>query len=172
MICFVEGCTCSGKTTFCKEFLEGKKDVFKMAKKHTPPIIPNENPLDRQSRVFQSFMQNFEEMLNDNENYIADYSPAGVIPFTFALADTTKDLELQELLQIKSVLLINEWHSFYMDHFKQIIMLKYLKVEADTIIERLQNRQRAGDNMWPKDFIYSLVKEYDNFFSIYPSLVG
>ena len=164
MIYYVEGCTCSGKTTFCKEFLEGKSNVLKMAKKHTPPIIPNETPLERQERVFQCFMDNFKEMLQTDEHYLADYSPAGVIPFTFALASTTNDIELKEKLQFKAISMLNDWRLFVMQYADKLFMLKYFTANATDIITRLQNRKRQGDTMWSEDFIVTLVEEYNHFF--------
>ena len=69
MLLFVEGCTCSGKSTFCQKFLNDTSNLCIMAPKHTPEIIANENPLERQIRVFKTYMENYNYDFELNIKY-------------------------------------------------------------------------------------------------------
>jgi hypothetical protein len=167
MLLFVEGCTCSGKSTFCQKFLNDTSNLCIMAPKHTPDIIANENPLARQIRVFKAYMENFQNLVNEEPDkfYLADYSPAGVIPFSLALAKTTTDLDLRKKIQLHAIMCTTQWNLFYTQNQQKIQFLQYCQCEPEEIIKRLKQRNRLGDSAWKESFIYALVKEYDDFFN-------
>jgi len=172
MIYFIEGCTCAGKSTLVKQILSGEKKLgdynvsdWIHAPKHTPePMNDNTSIVDRQFYVFTSFVSQFLAMIATGKNYLADFSPWGVIPFSLAYLKLVKGEERQRLLEQTE-----RQNDFLIDLTKmydeQLKCISYLKADAAVIKERLKNRRRAGDDFWTDEFIENVVKEYNNMFS-------
>jgi hypothetical protein len=113
--------------------------------------------------VFADFVGQFCSMIASGKDYVADFSPWGVIPFSLAYADFLggKDRSLYELA--------NQQHQF-LEQFKklqvqQIQCIAYLHADAETIKQRLQVRARKGDECWDGKFIELLVKRYNDYFA-------
>ena len=161
MIHFIEGCTCAGKSTLAQE-LSQKLGIF-VAPEHTPaPLSETPSIVQRQQYVFADFMGQFCSMIASGKDYIADFSPWGVIPFSLAYADFLggKDRALYDLA--------NQQHQFLEKfkelHHQHLQCIAYLKTDAETIKNRLQTRARVGDDCWDNKFIDLLVKRYNDYF--------
>lgn len=161
MIYFIEGCTCAGKTTLCRETLAHNPDWI-MAPEHTPQIVENESAWKRQNRIFDDYITYFEELLAIPEKtFLADFSPLGVIPFTLALADCNFfNAKWYELFGSAHAFL-TRWRDFYHEHKNELVCLAFLTEEPGTIAARLKERHRPGDEVWEPAFIKVLCYHYD-----------
>lgn len=167
MIYFIEGPTCAGKSTLAAKLMA--QTEISIAPEHTPPPL-SETPsiTQRQDRLFADFVSQFADMIASGRDYIADFSPLGVIPFCRAYADFLEeqgDSETPENLRK----LANKQHRFMMI-FKETFgdymhFHKYLSIDEEGIKARLKNRNRNGDDCWNPEFLNLLVKEYDKYFA-------
>lgn len=160
MIYFIEGCTCAGKSTLAREYWAKNPSAI-IAPEHTPKLVDNEEPDARQARILTDYMQHFRELLEITEKtFIADFSPLGVIPFTYALADhyaySQKGLALYKMARNMQY----EWEHFYAEHKNELVCLDFLIVAPETIIARLKARRRNGDEVWKPAFIRFLCLHY------------
>lgn len=161
MIYFIEGCTCAGKSTLAQKI--SKEMNIPIAPEHTPaPLSETPSVFQRQEYIFADFLGQFCSMISSGQDYVADFSPWGVIPFSLAYADFQggQDRELYDLA--------NKQHQFLLQfkklQEKHLQCITYLKADSNTIKERLKLRARAGDECWDSKFIELLVKRYNDYF--------
>lgn len=169
MIYYIEGCTCSGKSTLAKE-LVNYYEGFELAPEHTPnhEKMKNLSLPEKQKIIFFDFLNHFETLRQTGKNYICDFSPWGVIPFSSALrqlkttiTDEEKD-QLSELtLQFKNICL-----QYFSMNYHEIQCFAYLFLPPHAILTRLKNRKRQGDCLWNFMFIGFLVMEYNKLFKV------
>lgn len=170
MIYFIEGCTCAGKSTLAKQIIEEKQ--IPLAPEHTPAPL-NETPsiVERQQLLFADFVSQFTSMIASKKDYVADFSPWGVIPFSMAYASFLKKNDPQnkeaDLLQDMAF----QQHKFMLEFkatFKEhLTCLKYLQGDSNVIWARLADRNRKGDNCWQREFIEILVIQYNKYFAAF-----
>ena len=108
-------------------------------------------------------------MIATKKDYIADFSPWGVIPFSRAYASFLKRccpnncIDADSLIKLASVQ--NKFMTDFKEAFKEhLSCVCYLEAQPNMIRERLIARGREGDNCWKEDFIDLLVKEYNEYF--------
>lgn len=162
MIYVLEGCTCSGKSTMAKKLSEEMQ--IEIAPKHTPePMKTGDSILARQEMVFTSFVNQYLAMILSGKDYIADFSPWGVIPFSIAYAKYLNNDVTFELLSLAQSqhLFLNELKRYYEEQLNQKL---YLHADFQTITDRLKSRGRIGDDFWNENFIKRLVDEYNRYF--------
>ena len=173
MIYYIEGCTCAGKSTFAKKIAIEKG--LPLAPEHTPaPLSETPSIVERQQILFADFVSQFTFMIASKKDYIADFSPWGVIPFSTAYASF---LKLKDSASKEAFMLLDlayRQHTFmkeFKNTFKEhLTCINYLKADAEIIWTRLADRNRKGDDCWKKDFIEILVENYNQYFETLTSL--
>lgn len=105
MIYYIEGCTCSGKSTLAKE-LVNYYEGFELAPEHTPNHAKMQNLSlpEKQKIIFFDFLNHFETLRQTGKNYICDFSPWGVIPFSYALCNSTAVMGAENFVKEWSLL--------------------------------------------------------------------
>ena len=168
MIYYIEGCTCSGKSTLAKE-LVNYYEGFELAPEHTPEHekMQNLSPLEKQKIIFFDFLHHFETLRQTGKNYICDFSPWGVIPFNYALCYSTgipseKNVEVWSLLNAQFTQICESY--FDMNRGK-IQCIAFLSLPKEAIKERLIARSRAGDELWNDRFVNELARQYNWLFA-------
>lgn len=169
MIYFIEGCTCAGKSTLATKLALERN--IPVAPEHTPPPL-NTTPsiVERQQLLFADFVGQFTAMIASKKDYIADFSPWGVIPFSRAYSRFLGLFQNQDSEALKDLISLADTQHNFMNHFNSafknhIKCVKYLSADAELIKKRLQQRARAGDECWADDFINILVEEYNSYFA-------
>lgn len=156
---FIEGVTCSGKSTFVKSIMSVYGNHVLL--EHPPISKKGQCPTwdtyrAHQETVFNDFLYQLHNC-PDGVWYV-DYSPFGCFPFTKALIDLGCEECASLLPQMKSALdaLCRRY---------DCVLHRYLPITLHECIHRLESRNRLGDDTWDKTFLSYLIKRYDEFFT-------
>ncbi|MCQ2209130.1 MAG: deoxynucleoside kinase [Paludibacteraceae bacterium] len=154
----IEGVTASGKTTLVNRLLE-KHPEWKLAPEPTPPPVEEgQDLLERQGKIFQSFMDHCLKLINADETYLLDYSPAGCVAFSLALAKyENNDDYLGQAAMFNDVCQKYDWH-----------IIAFLDPTPEEVKTRLRRRARRGDDAWDPLFLEILCDEYKKYFKDIP----
>lgn len=169
MIYYIEGCTCSGKSTLAKE-LVNYYEGFELAPEHTPDHerMKDLSLPEKQKIIFFDFLNHFETLRQTGKNYICDFSPWGVIPFSYAICNSTAIMGAENF--VKDWSLLNAQFTEICDNYfnmnrENIQCIAFLSLPKNAIKERLIARNRAGDDLWNDRFIKELILQYNWLFA-------
>lgn len=167
MIYYIEGCTCSGKSTLAKELVNYYKG-FELAPEHTPnhAKMKNLSLPEKQKIIFFDFLNHFETLRQTGKDYICDFSPWGVIAFNWALCKffNNSGHDADQIKEDNGFFL--EICSNYFNLNKNIKCLAFLDQPSYIIQKRLETRAREGDNLWDSVFIDKLCDKYKKLFAV------
>ena len=183
-VCYIiEGPTCAGKTTLAKGCVkQGRllvpsycfhvsnvgsqtqevKDLHYFGE-HTPASVEGESVEERQMRILDEFKRLQDDALDrvrEGESIVMDFSTFGVRPFTNALIKrglVTGSFKIG--VRIKA----QEYFFGFVDGLKNSgadVYITMLCPPADLISQRLDFRNREGDDAWDLPLIAKIACEY------------
>lgn len=154
-IYIVEGCTCSGKTSMVKSIASIIPVVTLL--EHPPRLDDTSDWVAHQRNVFKEY---FEAFWNSDGDFYADFSPLACIPFEQALSDV--DLITPEDAQREIETMRTQCNRLCKRH--SIYLHRFLWVDLETTLQRLEQRGRNGDDTWDVELLRALLIRYREFF--------
>lgn len=183
-VCYIiEGPTCAGKTTLAKECVkQGRilvpsycfhvsnvgsntpavKDLHYFGE-HTPERIDGESAMNRQKRIQEEYSRlqiDALDRIRHGESIVMDFSTLGVRAFTKALAKSGR------IAPVFPTGFLQEPASEFYDFVKALkksgadVYVTVLCPPAKLIAERLEYRNRKGDDAWGRALTNKIAIEY------------